>query len=72
MFTATAVSPGVSSGELLFSLSAFAIVYGVLLVVEVGLLTKYVRGGVASAMPELAHRDDEQDDGRDDVLAFAY
>jgi cytochrome d ubiquinol oxidase subunit I len=72
MFTATAVSPGVSSGELLFSLSAFAIAYGVLLVVEVGLLAKYVRGGVASAMPELAHRDDEQDAGHDDVLAFAY
>lgn len=74
MFTAAAVSPGVSTGELLFSLSGFALVYGALLVVEVALLTKYARGGVAAAMPELAHpptghsRAEEQDD----VLGFAY
>jgi cytochrome d ubiquinol oxidase subunit I len=42
------------------------------------LLVRYVRGGVASAMPELAHRDDDpaHPEGmtgrRDDVLAFAY
>ncbi|MFD1713928.1 cytochrome ubiquinol oxidase subunit I [Amnibacterium flavum] len=83
MFTAAAVSPGVSWGELLFSLIALTLVYGVLMVVEVRLLVKYTRGGVVSAMPELAHRrdDDGSDgggvDGRDhddkrDVLAFAY
>ncbi|MGM0931522.1 MAG: cytochrome ubiquinol oxidase subunit I [Actinomycetota bacterium] len=55
MFTAAAVSPGVSLGELIFSLSAFTLVYGALLVVEVKLLATYCRGGVPSAMPELLH-----------------
>jgi cytochrome bd ubiquinol oxidase subunit I len=87
MFTAAAVSPGVSTGELLFSLIAFATVYAVLLVVEVKLLVAYCRGGVPSAMPELLHAGrsggedkDGNDDGshpgaegkEDDVLAFAY
>ena len=78
MFTAAAVSPGVTAGELLFSVIALSGVYAVLLVVELFLLVKYVRGGVASAMPELAPPSDDGDDrddrpgGRDDVLAFAY
>jgi cytochrome d ubiquinol oxidase subunit I len=74
MFTASAVSPGVTSGELLFSLIALGSVYLVLLVVELSLLVKYVRSGVAGAMPELAPRSDDDDPEarRDDVLAFAY
>lgn len=81
MFTAAANSPGVTVGELIFSLITLSAVYGVLLVVELYLLTKYVRGGVASAMPEMshAHHDDPSGtgdgsgaDGSDDVLAFAY
>ena len=79
MFTAAAVSPGVSGQEIVFSLIALASVYAVLLVIEVKLLVKYVRGGVASAMPELAASHDEDDDDPttpkkrdDDVLAFAY
>jgi len=79
MFTAAGVSPGVSMAELVFSLCAFALVYGVLLVVEVKLLFAYCRGGVPSAMPELLKREDGEgpDDGTkgkddDDVLAFAY
>ena len=77
MFTAAAVSPGVTAGELLFSVISLAAVYGVLLVVELYLLVKYTRGGVASAMPELAPAHDHDDgpddpDKRDDVLAFAY
>lgn len=82
MFTAAAVSPGVTAGELLGSLVVLTAIYAVLLVVEVKLLVKYVRGGVASAMPELAHtpnkQHDKNDDGTpgagtaDDVLAFAY
>ncbi|MHA7190791.1 cytochrome ubiquinol oxidase subunit I [Arthrobacter sp. MDT2-16] len=77
MFTAAAVSPGVTVAELILSLVALTTVYAVLLVVEVKLLFTYVRGGTASAMPELAHSDDDsapgaggKDDG--DVLAFAY
>lgn len=75
MFTAAAVSPGVTAGELLFSLISFAAVYATLLVVEVVLLVRYIRGGVASAMPALAARDEDPpgDGGKaDDVLAFAY
>ena len=75
MFTAAAVSPGVTAGELLFSLIALGSVYLVLLVVELSLLVKYVRSGVAGAMPELAPPRDDPDDPearRDDVLAFAY
>jgi len=84
MFTAAAVSPGVSAGEIITSLVVLSGIYAVLLVVEVRLLVKYVRGGVASAMPELAHaatdkdRDTTDDGGTppsagaDDVLAFAY
>lgn len=85
MFTAAAVSPGVSAGELLTSLIVLTLVYAALLVVEVKLLVTYVRGGVVSAMPELAHAPvDENEDATpgpdgtgttksaDDVLAFAY
>ena len=75
MYTQAAVSPGVTAGELLFSLISLGAVYGVLLVVEVYLLVRYTRGGVASAMPELSGRDDDADDSdaeHSDVLAFAY
>jgi len=77
MFTAAALSPGVSAGEVIFSLVALTSVYAVLLVVEVVLLTKYIRGGIVSAMPELGQTDDEKKDKGDggtddDVLAFAY
>jgi cytochrome d ubiquinol oxidase subunit I len=75
MFTAAAVSPGVTAGELIFSLVALGSVYLVLLVVELSLLVKYVRSGVVGAMPELAPPTDDPDDPegrRDDVLAFAY
>ena len=73
MFTAAAVSPGVSGYEILFSLISLGLVYGVLMVVEVYLLAKYVKAGVAAAMPELVedpHDNDEKNDR--DVLAFAY
>lgn len=65
MFTAAAVSPGVSAGEIIFSLVALASVYLVLLVVEVFLLTKYIRGGVVSAMPELGKKQSKHDGGDD-------
>ena len=75
MFTAAAVSPGVSAGEMLFSLIALTLVYAALMVVEISLLVKFVRGGVVSAMPELGqnpHDDDPTGSKRDDVLSFAY
>jgi cytochrome d ubiquinol oxidase subunit I len=74
MFTAAAVSPGTTTGELLFSLISLGLVYLALLIVEVALLVKYVRGGIASAMPEIGAPDqpDDHDDASRDVLAFAY
>lgn len=77
MFTAAAVSPGVSFTEILFSLVALTLVYGVLMVFEIRLLVRYVRGGVASAVPELGTTpkrdgDADADTPDDDVLAFAY
>ena len=74
MFTAAAVSPGVTAGELLFSLISLGLVYGALMVVEIRLLVTYVRGGVASAMPALDSHDDDPDnpDNPNDVLSFAY
>jgi cytochrome d ubiquinol oxidase subunit I len=74
MFTAAALSPGVSAGELLFSTIALTSVYACLAVFEVRVLIRYVRGGVVSAMPELdAHDDhDESTPAPDDVLSFAY
>jgi len=74
MFTAAAVSPGVSAGEILFSLVALTLVYGALALVEIGLIRKYTRGGVPSAMPELVQHEPTPEERRkaDDVLAFAY
>lgn len=77
MYTAASVSPTVTAGELLFSLITLTSIYAVLLVVELVLLTEYIRGGVASAMPELDatghddHPDSDHHDN-DDVLAFTY
>ena len=77
MFTAAAVSPGVSGEEILFSLIALGTVYGILMVVEIYLLAKYIKAGVVAAMPELVRSEHEQDgekSGHDkrDVLEFAY
>ncbi len=81
MFTASAVSPGISGWEVVFSLISLGLVYGVLLVIEARLIVKFVRAGVAGVMPEIVHPvDNERDrpngpdspDKRDDVLAFAY
>ena len=48
---------GSPAGEILFSLITLTAIYGVLLVVETGLIVKYIRGGVPAAMPELLHRE---------------
>lgn len=75
MFTAAAVSPGVSGGEILVSLIILTLIYAVLLVVELVLLTRYIRGGVPAGMPELTADEDNDDDDEEsdkDVLSFAY
>src|SRR5690606_29960404 len=80
MFTAAAVSPGVDGREIVFSLVSLGLVYLVLMIVEVMLLARFVRAGIAGVMPERfglgddGRPDDGDDDAgdRDDVLAFAY
>ncbi|MBA8827532.1 cytochrome d ubiquinol oxidase subunit I [Saccharopolyspora lacisalsi] len=68
MFTAQAVSPGVSPGEMLTSLIALTSVYAVLAVVEIFLMVRFARGGVEAVMPPEPDEDDEDSD----VLSFAY
>lgn len=77
--TASAVSPGVSSGEVLTSMIVFTVLYGILAVVEVRLLLKYAKAGPAELTPADL-RDPGKDDDRgtgqdadgDKPLAFAY
>jgi cytochrome d ubiquinol oxidase subunit I len=82
-FTAQAVSPGVSAAEVWASLIALTLVYGALAVVELWLLTGFVRRGVTTGdgAPVPGHSpedgpDDDIDPPRrdrdDDVLSFAY
>ncbi len=67
LYTAQAVSSGVTVGEALTSVITLTSVYAVLAVIEVFLMVRYVRGGVAPVMPpESADKPD------DDVLSFAY
>jgi cytochrome d ubiquinol oxidase subunit I len=82
-FTAQAVSPGVTAGEVWTSLIALTLVYGVLAVVEVGLIARFVRRGITTGdgtptptgIPDgdtHPDRTDSPDGGADDVLSFAY
>ena len=61
MFTARAVS-GLTAGEVLTSLIALTLTYGVLAVVEVLLMRRYVRAGLDATEPERTDHD----------LTFAY
>ncbi|HTI25361.1 MAG TPA: cytochrome ubiquinol oxidase subunit I [Kutzneria sp.] len=72
MYTAQAVSPGVSAGQVLTSLIALTAVYGVLAAVEVFLLVRYAKAGVAGVMPPPGDSDGDKKKSDDDVLAFAY
>ncbi|NUT32986.1 MAG: cytochrome ubiquinol oxidase subunit I, partial [Hamadaea sp.] len=67
MKTAAGVSPTVSSSEVMTSLAVFTLVYGILAVVEVGLLLKYARAGVPDVTPP-----PERPEAHDKPLAFAY
>jgi cytochrome d ubiquinol oxidase subunit I len=81
-FTAQAVSPGVTAAEVWTSLSVLTLLYGVLAVVEFGLITHFVRRGVTAgdgaptpgSTPD-GSPDEDTPGGRDaddDVLSFAY
>ena len=71
MTTQSAVSPGVTAGEVLTSLIAFTLVYGVLAVVEVKLLLAAIRKGPEEIgeddLPRVRTKDDD-----DKPFAFAY
>jgi cytochrome d ubiquinol oxidase subunit I len=67
LYTAQAVSSGVTAGEALTSVIALTAVYAVLACVEVFLMVRYVRGGVEGVLP-----DEPSDGDNTDALAFAY
>ncbi len=67
MLTANAASPTVSGGNVITSLAVFTLLYGVLAVVEVGLLLRFARAGVPSVSAPPPSSSDE-----DHPLAFAY
>jgi cytochrome bd ubiquinol oxidase subunit I len=48
----SAVSPSVTAGEVLFSLVAFTLLYGALMVADVYLLNKYAKAGLAATEAE--------------------
>ncbi|WP_017556813.1 cytochrome ubiquinol oxidase subunit I [Nocardiopsis baichengensis] len=67
LLTAHSVSPGVSLGQVALSLTVFTLIYGVLAVVEAGLLWRYVKGGPSHVVPE-----PEEGEDTGDVPAFVY
>ncbi|MGE3076126.1 MAG: cytochrome ubiquinol oxidase subunit I [Dehalococcoidia bacterium] len=67
LFTAEGVSGNVSSATLLTSVIVFTLLYGVLAVIEVGLLLRTIRRGPDDTMPVQA----SDDDGAD-RMSFAY
>jgi cytochrome d ubiquinol oxidase subunit I len=80
-FTAQAVSPGITAAEVWISLSVLTLLYGVLAVIELGLITHFARRGVTTGdgAPTPVGSDPDRDDAtdgpdrcEDDVLSFAY
>jgi cytochrome bd ubiquinol oxidase subunit I len=69
--TDAAVSPGVSAGEVLTSMVVFTVLYGVLAVVEVGLLVRLVKAGPPDEEPA-APVAGESEDEEPRPLSFAY
>lgn len=67
LLTAASVSPGVGLGTVAMSLAFFTAVYGVLFVVEVGLLWKYIKAGPTHVVPDL-----EDDEDESQIPHFSY
>ena len=63
--TASAVSPGVTTLEVVLSMVLYTVIYGALAVVELGLMAKYAKAG-------LPHVEEPTIKGEDEVLSFAY
>jgi cytochrome d ubiquinol oxidase subunit I len=68
MPTAMGVSPGTTAGEVVTSLSVLTVLYGVLAVIEVGLLLMVVRAGLPDVSADVVAPTDEPDK----PMAFAY
>jgi len=68
LLTAASVSPGVSLGEVAFSLALFTAIYGALAIVETRLLWRYVTAGPGHVMAY----DPDTDSDTDRVPAFVY
>ncbi|NQW32270.1 MAG: cytochrome ubiquinol oxidase subunit I [Actinomycetales bacterium] len=66
--TANGVSTSISVAEVWISLIGFTLVYGILAVIEVKLLLKYIRAGA----PETVIEDPYEDSKSNDKLYFAY
>jgi cytochrome bd ubiquinol oxidase subunit I len=70
LLTAQSVSPGVSTATVAFSLACFTLLYGILAVVEAGLLWRYIKKGPSHLVPDA---DEDADDATTaDVPSFSY
>jgi len=67
MKTAAGVSPSVGASSVITSLTVFTLLYGILAVIEAGLLLKYAKAGVPDVTPP-----PERPEAHDKPLAFAY
>jgi len=70
--TSSGVSPGTTTAEVLASLIGFTLVYGVLAVVEVGLIVRFVKKGADAYVEPPQPRWRDSDEDRDQPLNFAY
>jgi cytochrome bd ubiquinol oxidase subunit I len=71
--TASGVSPGTTSAEVLTSLVGFTVLYGVLAVVETKLMFKTIRGGLAGTDGPAAEEPPDGSPGKaEKPLSFAY
>jgi cytochrome bd ubiquinol oxidase subunit I len=68
MPTRAGVSPGTTAAEVVTSLSVFTVLYGVLAVVEVGLILMVVRAGLPDVSADVVAPTDDPDK----PMAFAY
>jgi cytochrome d ubiquinol oxidase subunit I len=71
MKTAAGVSPTTTTVQIWTSLAGFTLIYGVLAVVEVKLLLKYIRLGLPDAPPD-TYTDGPGGEAAERPLAFAY
>jgi cytochrome d ubiquinol oxidase subunit I len=66
--TADGVSPSITASDVWISLIGFTLVYGILAIIEVKLILKYIRAGA----PETVVEDPYEDSQSNDKLYFAY